>query len=102
MSGGNRQGQVMAEPHPDCAACRGERVTAERIVVANGLLRIEVMDLIGLIRNKGHLRELCELYRDRPTERDIMGAPTCTHGRALHAFCRRCDHTVKEEDCEIL
>jgi hypothetical protein len=90
MTTQNRQSQVLAEPHPDCEACQGERIRAERIAIANGLLRIEVMDLKTIVRRLGGERELADFLRGRVLERDILTEPTCTHGRALHAYCRRC------------
>jgi hypothetical protein len=87
----NRPEGQRAEPHPDCEACEQERIHAERRLIANGALRLEVMDLKALIKQLpgGEVALSDYLHRrDEPVDHTLV--PTCKHGRALSTPCRRC------------
>ncbi len=93
----NRQSQVLIEPHPDCLACEQERINAERRLIANGALRLEVMDLRQLVKKHGGADALTRYDSDNrePVDRSLV--PTCTHGRALSSRCRRCGRAEETE-----
>jgi hypothetical protein len=93
----NRKGRVHTAPHPDCKACELERINAERRAVAAGALRLEIMDYRDILSQVDPAWLLAYDLRRRDT-RDHMATPSCTHGRALSAPCRRCAGTPEEEE----
>ena len=93
----NRQAEVKIKSHPDCRACEARTVEAERQIVANGALRLQVMDLRALIVQMGGQLELSEYDRARGEPVDHLAAACCTHGRALSAQCRRCGSQREEQ-----
>lgn len=53
MSSRNREQVVLAPSHPDCRACDILRDKVDRQAVANGRLRIQVMDLKAALAQTG-------------------------------------------------
>ena len=92
----NRKGRVHTEPHPDCKACTLERINAERRAVAAGALRLEIVDYREQLR-RYRTAWLARYDRNKRNQTDHMSVPTCVHGRALGAYCRRCG-TVEETE----
>jgi hypothetical protein len=53
MSSRNREQVVLAPSHPDCRACDILRDKVDRQAVANGRLRLQVMDLKAALAQTG-------------------------------------------------
>lgn len=97
----NRQVQVLADRHPDCGACALLEEYLNQQIVANGVLRLLVLDLREELRKAGREYDLS----DYPTTRDaverhpaaVAGCGLrprqpgdCCHGVSLRSTCDDC------------
>ena len=57
MSTRNREQVVLAPSHPDCRACDILKDKVDRQAVANGRLRLQVMDLKAALAKQGGVRD---------------------------------------------
>lgn len=73
--------------HPDCLYCASSKVHLDRQIVANGRLRLEVMDLKEEV--KRYRKELYEHYAVSWV-RKLLGGARCAHGVSMQGRCSYC------------
>ena len=80
MSSRNREQVVLAPSHPDCRACDILRDKVDRQAVANGRLRLQVMDLKAALAQTGGAFGGTSLSGNRGAAGTEAGPRSLMHG----------------------